>query len=177
MSHPKPIFDILPENHFGSKLPPEHCTRVQPDYVAVFNERRKRYVRRHFVGYSAMRKRSDRPDDRRVYRSQYQQYSRHPANPYEEWIPARHMGLGTQERDQTICPLRNNSPDRRAIRSLNGIDRGRGLVFLLGSQLDPIIQRLPLISLPIFPVIFVVLRFSFFGDCNGRLAFSRGTLF
>jgi PAS domain S-box-containing protein len=41
MSHPKPIFDILPENHFGSKLPPEHCTRVQPDYVAVFNERRK----------------------------------------------------------------------------------------------------------------------------------------
>jgi PAS domain S-box-containing protein len=41
MAHPKPVFAVLPENQLGSKVPPEHCTGIQPDYIAVFNERRK----------------------------------------------------------------------------------------------------------------------------------------
>ena len=41
MADPKPVFALLPENQLGSRIPSEHCTKVQPDYVAVFNDRRK----------------------------------------------------------------------------------------------------------------------------------------
>ena len=41
MADPKPVFASLPENQRASRLPPEHCAPVQPDYIAVFNDRRK----------------------------------------------------------------------------------------------------------------------------------------
>ena len=41
MAHPKPVFAVLPENQPAPRLPPEHCAVVQPDYIAVFNDRRK----------------------------------------------------------------------------------------------------------------------------------------
>jgi PAS domain S-box-containing protein len=41
VAHPKPVFAVLPENQLASRLSSEHCSRVQPDYVAVFNDRRK----------------------------------------------------------------------------------------------------------------------------------------
>jgi PAS domain S-box-containing protein len=41
MAHPKPVFAVLPENQPATRLPPEHCAVVQPDYIAVFNDRRK----------------------------------------------------------------------------------------------------------------------------------------
>lgn len=41
MEHAKTVFAVLPENQLGTKLSSEHCAAVQPDYVAVFNERRK----------------------------------------------------------------------------------------------------------------------------------------
>lgn len=41
MAHQKPVGAFLPENLLGTRLPPEHCAPVQPDYIAVFNARRK----------------------------------------------------------------------------------------------------------------------------------------
>ena len=42
MAHPKPILTVLPEHHpIASKISPEHCARVFPEYVAVVNERRR----------------------------------------------------------------------------------------------------------------------------------------
>ena len=40
MAHPKPVYSVLPANQV-TKLPPEHCSPVRPDYVAVFNDRRR----------------------------------------------------------------------------------------------------------------------------------------
>ena len=41
MAEPKPAFSVLPENQLATRLSSEHCAAVQPDYVAVFNDRRK----------------------------------------------------------------------------------------------------------------------------------------
>ena len=41
MAHPKPVFTVLPENQLATRLSSEHCATVQPDYVAVFNDRRR----------------------------------------------------------------------------------------------------------------------------------------
>ena len=42
MAHAKSLLVALPEYRpLGSKIPDEHCVKVCPDYIAVFNERRR----------------------------------------------------------------------------------------------------------------------------------------
>jgi PAS domain S-box-containing protein len=42
MDQPKTFLAVVPEDlSLTSKLPTIHCTRVQPDYIAVVNHRRK----------------------------------------------------------------------------------------------------------------------------------------
>ena len=41
MADPKPVSAFLPESPLGIRVSPEHSAAVRPDYVAVFNARRK----------------------------------------------------------------------------------------------------------------------------------------
>jgi PAS domain-containing protein len=41
MAHAKPILGGLSENQPDSKIGPEQCVRVRPEYVTVINDRRK----------------------------------------------------------------------------------------------------------------------------------------
>ncbi len=109
MAHPKPVFTSCQKTCSASRLSPEHCATVQPDYIAVFNDRRK------FVEVSPSFCKLLGYAENEIIGRPFEDFTVPRTNniPFLVQMLIKNGYLqgiwvfGPQERDEIVCPLRD----------------------------------------------------------------------